>query len=62
MIKAHTVLVTQQGLKLVFPDSQTHTRFHYKLQVGPKLHADVRLMQGGISRAGEKLSHHSISR
>lgn len=39
--KTHSVLAKEQGLTLVFPDYQTHTRFHYKLHVGPKLHANV---------------------
>lgn len=51
MNKIHSVLVKEQGLNIMFPDSQTHTCFHYKLHVGPKLHANVCLIQGGISRA-----------
>lgn len=51
MNKIRSVLVKEQGLNIMFPDSQTHTCFHYKLHVGPKLHANVCLIQGGISRA-----------
>lgn len=38
----------------MFPDSQTHAHFHYNLYIEPKIYANQRLIQEGVSRAWQE--------